>query len=875
MEKEKVINALNEFKQNLKSHFSTMYETMKTNFDFIKNFFTKENINSIEWQDIQKLGKHFYCMIDTSIARGKAFGDPNAEIESYRKIFTEMINDNISVKEKFDIFKKWNNTKDSNYGKKQLGNSFLSELLAYLSEECFIINGRTWINLHYFFDDDEIKKTKKYIKDGNDYIEINEKIKEIEHLYNEIVGKQTEFPINIELDQFFSWFSERLSKKENLSDENNETPNIKSVLEDFIIQSIKNFKTGKANGKKEKINYNNTELNIGYGQGRAADTTYITFTNYGQETNYGIYPVILYDNNLKVLEVCYGVSIEQEPKYKWSYDFIQNLKKSETKYTSSYVKNSFKIENEEDIKNNIDNIINNIDIVISDFHKNFSNVNNLDRDEKSSEQTTILNNNQPLNQILYGPPGTGKTYNTVIKAMEIIDYPNKYDNVDNETYKNLKNRFDELKKSGQIEFITFHQSYSYEEFIEGIKPDVKNTEKIVYEIEKGVFKKIVNDALFNMLNITEQQEQKEKDFDEVLNIFKINHQEGTELSTVFSQTKFIILEYSKDSIRIKPKIGNSIYSISYEPLQEIYEKDKENNISTAKELGERMDGRFAGISSYYFAILYYLKQYSKQINTTNRKTINFDKEKFLKEYYNGNIQLKDNPQKYILIIDEINRGNISKIFGEIITLIEEDKRIGNEHELKLTLPYSKKPFGIPKNLYIIGTMNTSDRSIASVDIALRRRFKFIEMMPKEELVTNIDIGNGKKFGYIFKALNEKITILLDRDHQIGHSYFLETKINDIYDLMNVWFDEILPLLNEYFYNDWEKLQALLGSASKNNDSFIVVKETNLPFYQYDLEDKVYDFIDKKNLNIENFKSALLKIVDMKQEKKDESEQTNN
>ena len=133
MEKEKVISALNKFKQNLKSHFSTMHETMEINFDFIKHFFTKENINSMEWQDIQKLGEHFYCMANP-IARRRAFGKPNAEIESYRKIFTEMINDNISVKEKFDIFTKWNNTKDFNYGNKQLGDSFLSELLAYLSE---------------------------------------------------------------------------------------------------------------------------------------------------------------------------------------------------------------------------------------------------------------------------------------------------------------------------------------------------------------------------------------------------------------------------------------------------------------------------------------------------------------------------------------------------------------------------------------------------------------------------------------------------------------------------------------------------------------------------------------------------------------------
>ena len=351
-----------------------------------------------------------------------------------------------------------------------------------------------------------------------------------------------------------------------------------------------------------------------------------------------------------------------------------------------------------------------------------------------NENTNERNNSgkvykQPLNQILYGPPGTGKTYNTIIKAMEIIGTIKiNYDKEHNVlNYEELQEEFNKLKQSKQIEFITFHQSYSYEEFIEGIKPVINdNNNDIKYEYNYGIFKELCLRA----------------------------------------------------------------------------EKDKENN--------------------------------------------------------------------YVIVIDEINRGNISKIFGELITLIEEDKRIGNKHELKLTLAYSKEPFGIPNNLYIIGTMNTADRSIASVDIALRRRFKFIEMMPKSKLVADISIKDDNSFKDIFEALNEKITILLDRDHQIGHSYFMQNKIKSIDDLKNIWFDEILPLLNEYFYNDWDKLQALLGDASKNNDSFIVVKETKLPFYQYDIEDKVYNFVDKEKISDNNFKLALLKIIDEPKNKQEES-----
>ena len=384
-------------------------------------------------------------------------------------------------------------------------------------------------------------------------------------------------------------------------------------------------------------------------------------------------------------------------------------------------------------KNNIEEL--NMKTVTNELEQKVKENESKERNNQNEEKdsTNGIQNNQPLNQILYGPPGTGKTYNTVIKAMEIIGTIKiNYDKEHNVlNYEELQEEFNKLKQSKQIEFITFHQSYSYEEFIEGIKPVINKKDNdnnaIKYEYNDGIFKELCLRA----------------------------------------------------------------------------EKDKGNN--------------------------------------------------------------------YVIIIDEINRGNISKIFGELITLIEEDKRIGNEHELKLTLPYSKESLGIPKNLYIIGTMNTSDRSIASVDIALRRRFKFIEMMPKENLITDIPLGKDKKtFIDIFKALNEKIIILLDRDHQIGHSYFMQNKIKSIEDLKNVWFNEILPLLNEYFYNDWEKLQALLGEASKNNDSFIVVKETKFPFYNYDndIEDKVYyDFIDKKDMsNDDNFKSALLKIIEEPKQK---------
>ena len=224
----------------------------------------------------------------------------------------------------------------------------------------------------------------------------------------------------------------------------------------------------------------------------------------------------------------------------------------------------------------------------------------------------------------------------------------------------------------------------------------------------------------------------------------------------------------------------------------------------------------------------------------------------------------DPENNYVIVVDEINRGNISKIFGELITLIETDKRVipngeysfentkTSDNQLLVTLPYSQKKFGIPSNLYIIGTMNTSDRSIASIDTALRRRFIFKEIMPNVDLIPDIKVFNIE-LRKIFKTLNERISVLLDRDHQIGHSYFINLKNSSDYnfEFKQIWYNCIMPLLNEYFYGDWEKLCALLGDFQPENKSFIK-KINNVTFansYSCD-EDETYDFVSETNINFE-------------------------
>ncbi len=382
--------------------------------------------------------------------------------------------------------------------------------------------------------------------------------------------------------------------------------------------------------------------------------------------------------------------------------------------------------------------------------------------EKNNLVNFDRNNYKPnLNQILYGPPGTGKTYNTVLKAMSIIDNA-EYKDVPEEQYSALKTRFDELKQAGQIEFVTFHQSYSYEEFVEGIKPDL-SSDDLKYELNDGIFKRICEHA-----------ETKFSDnFDEIYAKFldEINSVGGLyKLKTRKYKKEFGLEINSNNNLNIY--MGNDFHkqgTLTKENIQKHFLQTRTQN----------------DWSGYYDGIIDYL-QYKYNLKKQDKKV-----------------------QPHILIIDEINRGDVSKIFGELITLIEEDKRIGNKYQMKITLPYSKESFGVPNNLYIIGTMNTADRSIALLDTALRRRFDFEEIMPRPELLGG-KVVEGINLQTLLSRINERITDKYDRDHQIGHSYLMG--INTKEQLERAYKNRILPLLNEYFYNETKTVAEILNCS---------------------------------------------------------------
>ncbi|MGI8094930.1 McrB family protein [Campylobacter coli] len=441
----------------------------------------------------------------------------------------------------------------------------------------------------------------------------------------------------------------------------------------------------------------------------------------------------------------------------------------------------------------------------------------------------------PLNQILYGPPGTGKTYHTIDKALEILG-----ENLESRDEKKAK--FDEYVRKGQIVFTTFHQSYGYEEFVEGIKPMINNeanSQEIQYEIKDGIFKDICNRALENYENSnlnTEELREKIKLREKVEKFLN----RLLETNEPISKTKggnFFINSFNNNTIEIYSEDVerfDGIFKLSLSTFITLLKSNIEFN-SAVEMFKKVFDRDYADRThTYYFNLVNKFKEYEKQavLKTEDNKISS------------------NSLNSYIIIIDEINRGNVSKIFGELITLIEPSKRIGESEELKVTLPYSGKEFGVPKNVYILGTMNTADRSITSLDTALRRRFEFVEMMPDPDLLKNVfickDVENPNKdedylgddaktegFAEILQniliSINKRIEFLLDREKTIGHAFFMSEAVKfnkdnwckpDEYEedwyvlsiskLKSIFQNKIIPLLQEYFYNDYALISAVLN-----------------------------------------------------------------
>ena len=448
----------------------------------------------------------------------------------------------------------------------------------------------------------------------------------------------------------------------------------------------------------------------------------------------------------------------------------------------------------------------------------------------------------PKNIILYGPPGTGKTYHTVMYAVAIIEGRN-LDDVMAEDYSDVKARYDEYTSKDQIAFTTFHQSYGYEEFIEGIKPLMdESTEEegadVKYTVEKGVFKRFCEQAM------TPIQSPQSAGDDFGLNkspvVWKVSL-DGTGDNPVreeclanghirigwdsYGENITDETDFTVDKGRVvlnafinKMRIGDvilSCYSASMIDAIGVVtseyewhpEYDRLRRLRKVKWLAKGLRYNVVemnGGSTMTLATVYKMNvSLADVLRILDEVTTKSEKPEYV-----------PNQERYVFIIDEINRGNISKVFGELITLIESSKRIGQSEELQLVLPYSKKTFGVPNNVYIIGTMNTADRSIALMDTALRRRFHFIEMQPNPDILAEIDV-EGINISEMLRIMNKRVEILCDREHTIGHSYFIPLRDTPTMDcLASIFRNSIIPLLQEYFFDDYEKIRLVLADNQK-------------------------------------------------------------
>ena len=441
---------------------------------------------------------------------------------------------------------------------------------------------------------------------------------------------------------------------------------------------------------------------------------------------------------------------------------------------------------------------------------------------------------KPKNIVLYGPPGTGKTYSTVKRALELVLGEPKVRAMSQDT---RARQFRRLQQEGRIEFVTFHQAYGYEEFVEGIRPvlGTGDDHEIRYELHEGVFKRIARRAAGEGLKSPRREEPSfEALWRQLVNI--VASEEDRFVESYTGKT-YVLRTTSRGNLETIPceldeegavvKVGETRLLASKASVRLVWEHRRELGLEPSEVTQPKTTRLFAqerggGGGHHYTAIwIVYGELLGLARAGQGRPTAERDRlervQEVLDKPTSGAVDFRfttETPQ-YALVIDEINRGNVSKILGELITLLEPDKRLATPGELKLPLSYSPDHrFAVPPNLHVLGTMNTADRSIALMDVALRRRFTFEEMMPDSGVLRSILPATVKDEAFVdlvvdlMETLNRRIRFIYDRDHQIGHSYLLEAFNYE--ELRQVFVDRLVPLLQEYFYGAWDKICTVLG-----------------------------------------------------------------
>ncbi len=458
----------------------------------------------------------------------------------------------------------------------------------------------------------------------------------------------------------------------------------------------------------------------------------------------------------------------------------------------------------------------------------------------------------PTNLILYGPPGTGKTFSTTEEAVRLCgeSVPDGREA--------LMQTYRRLRAEGRIEFVTFHQSMSYEDFVEGRQPttesddgDDSSSAGFRLETMPGIFRRLARCAEANRgrsahneaisvegrqvfkMSIGRNNAEQAQFFDEAIEGGYVLHGYG---DIDLSDDKFESRERIEEAYKSAGMLNSGLTSVGmHHTFRNLVHNHDIVIVSKGKDQFKGI-GEFIGDYEFrprpegdyhHRRAVRWLWVNKEGVNVRDiflhdfkRKTLyplSLDKANVpvLEGYLNRRqADAPSEPDSFVLIIDEINRANISKVFGELITLLESDKRLGQRNELKVRLPYSGVKFGVPSNLHILGTMNTADRSIALLDTALRRRFTFREMMPDPSLLVDAAKACGLDLPGILTTINERIEYLHDREHQIGHAYFIDcTTIAEVDAVMR---HKVIPLLAEYFFEDWAKIAAVLGDAESHD-----------------------------------------------------------
>ena len=474
---------------------------------------------------------------------------------------------------------------------------------------------------------------------------------------------------------------------------------------------------------------------------------------------------------------------------------------------------------------------------------------------------------KPRNIILYGPPGTGKTYRTSALAVQLIEDLSPPDVLNQYPDRALlRGQAEQYRQEGRLAFVVFHPSFSYEDFVEGIKPRTNDRQELSYAVEDGIFKQMCVRAAY-ALYLSQQRNTLSADttsrhsfdalFFEFTDYLKRSLADDTQETVFESKTgkPFYLVDINQNNtLSLRMGKGKQAYPVSKGNLAKLYRTF--TSAEEIKSLRRDMPASIHRVSSVAWAAFHRLKQYEATRNQTYQYLLE-GKGAYDDTHYPAmkrDVQRLDyaslRPEDYaaagqfVLVIDEINRGNVAAIFGELIALLEDDKRGGQPEALSTTLPYSREAFSVPPNLFLVGTMNTADRSIEALDTALRRRFFFEAMNPDPTLLTSVavtvnssaiaspdaelSVAAEPKVSYknssanpttyaidlekLLVVINRRLTVLLDADHQIGHGYLLPVVSTDepLDALRHVMDHKIVPLLQEYFFGETGKVLLVIG-----------------------------------------------------------------